>query len=139
MPKFAEIQISTNQVRRVFSQDEQPPDIPRKDVMFLPFVEVPKPAYDGETQNLSGPQPYAVSSTDVRQVWTVTAKTAAELDTIKDQKVGNMDGAILQIAFRHENLIRELIRALRATSTAANNAANSAILQVCQRPQTLAM
>lgn len=46
----------------------------------------------------------------------------------RDRQVDALDAAAFQALFRHENLIRELIRALRASSTAANTAATSASL-----------
>lgn len=47
-------------------------------------------------------------------------------DTAKDRIIGQIDRATLKVLYRHENLVRELIRALRASSTAANTAATSA-------------
>ena len=44
----------------------------------------------------------------------------------KDVVVNKLDTTVLQILFRHENLNRQLIRALRAVSTQANNAATAA-------------
>ena len=44
----------------------------------------------------------------------------------KDVKLSAADQVAMTILFRHENLIRELIRALRASSTAANTAATNA-------------
>jgi len=43
-----------------------------------------------------------------------------------DKAIDDVDAVTFKILFRHENLIRELIRALRASSTAANNAATTA-------------
>lgn len=44
----------------------------------------------------------------------------------RDRQVDELDIVALQVTFRHENLIRQLIRALRASSAAANTAANAA-------------
>lgn len=44
----------------------------------------------------------------------------------KDVQINNADQVAFTVLLRHENLIRELIRALRATSTAANTAATNA-------------
>lgn len=54
------------------------------------------------------------------------ATDAAEDSAAKDAQLNAVDAATLKLLFRHENLLRELIRALRASSTAANTAANSA-------------
>lgn len=44
----------------------------------------------------------------------------------KDVSYDKSDTVALQVLFRHENLIRELIRGLRASSAAANTAATTA-------------
>lgn len=44
----------------------------------------------------------------------------------RESKVDRMDVAVFRVLFRHENLIRQLIRALRATSSGANTQANTA-------------
>jgi hypothetical protein len=44
----------------------------------------------------------------------------------KDAQIDGVDTAVFQVLYRHETQIRQLIRALRATSTAANNAAATA-------------
>lgn len=88
-------------------------------------IETTKPAYDPVTQVREGPV-ITVETTRVTEVWTVRAKTAGEIDADKDAVINGLDAVILNAVFRHENLIRELIRALRATSTAANNAATAA-------------
>lgn len=44
----------------------------------------------------------------------------------RDRQVDELDVVAFQLLFRHENLIRELIRALRASSAQANTAATSA-------------
>lgn len=62
----------------------------------------------------------------VEQILLTAQEEAAELDAVKTGLVDAMDVAVFRALFRHENLIRALIRALRATSTAANNAATSA-------------
>jgi hypothetical protein len=44
----------------------------------------------------------------------------------KDVMIDAVDQATFRVLYRHENMIRQLVRALRATSTAANNAATAA-------------
>lgn len=44
----------------------------------------------------------------------------------RDRQVDAVDATAFKILFRHENLIRELIRALRASSTTANTQATTA-------------
>lgn len=43
----------------------------------------------------------------------------------KDPQIDAVDIATFRVLFRHENLIRDLIRALRGSSTQANNSANN--------------
>lgn len=44
----------------------------------------------------------------------------------KDAQIDSADQVAFTILFRHENLIRELVRALRASSTTANTQATTA-------------
>jgi hypothetical protein len=44
----------------------------------------------------------------------------------KDPRVDDADVVAMKLAYRHENYLRQLNRALRASSAAANTAANSA-------------
>lgn len=79
----------------------------------------------------AGNRPSAVSSqqelADVLSAAGVALPAGwVESDASKDRRVSASDTVALRIAFRHENLIRELNRALRASSTAANTAATSA-------------
>lgn len=52
--------------------------------------------------------------------------TTAEIDRAKDCVYDAADVVSMRVLYRHENLIRQLIRALRASSSAANTAANNA-------------
>lgn len=53
-------------------------------------------------------------------------ETAAEADRRKERLADATDAAAMRVLFRQENLVRQLIRALRASSSAANTAANNA-------------
>jgi hypothetical protein len=54
------------------------------------------------------------------------AELDADLEAHKDLQVNSIRYAELRALFNHENRLRQLTRALRASSTAANNAATSA-------------
>lgn len=63
------------------------------------------------------------------RVWRVPDAQVVSVGDVfddRDRQVDELDIVAMQVLFRHENLIRELIRALRASSAAANTAANSA-------------
>lgn len=73
---------------------------------WLP-VEVTNPAYEPATQVSEGPV-VSVLSDKVTRVWTVRAKTVAELDADKDNVVNAMDMLAFKVLFNHENRIRTL-------------------------------
>ena len=77
---------------------------------------------------------------DQEVVWDVPNNSTVQVGDVfdpRDKEVDDMDRVILRITYRHENLIRQLIRALRNTSTAANNAATSAGLPTLANSQDL--
>jgi hypothetical protein len=83
---------------------------------WLP-IEVTDPgAYDPATQVKEGPFT-TVEAARVTDIYSVRAKTAAELSADKDNQVNTISNVLLQIAFNHENRIRAL--AGQATVTAA--------------------
>jgi len=66
-----------------------PPDLTRKGLRWLP-VEVTDPAYDSETHVREGPT-ITILVDKVTRVWTVRAKTAAEIDAEKTEEIDNID------------------------------------------------
>jgi hypothetical protein len=73
---------------------------------WLP-VEVTNPSYDPAIQVSEGPV-ITVLSDKVTRVWTVRAKTAAELDADKDGTVNALDMLAFKVLFNHENRVRAL-------------------------------
>lgn len=81
---------------------------------------------NGVVTNVYGPAP--VEDPEREWLWVVDDATVVNVGDAfdpKDPKIDGVDVAVFQVLFRHENLIRQLIRALRGTSTAANNSATT--------------
>jgi hypothetical protein len=69
------------------------------------------------------------AAADYDGIWSVPDATIVNVGDpfdVKDVLIDAVDVASFRVDFRHENLLRQLIRALRASSTAANNAATAA-------------
>lgn len=98
----------------------QPADIPHKQIVWLP-LEVTKPNFDSATQVRTGPVD-TILPDKVTRVWTVRAKTAAELDADKVLQVDGLDAALLKVAFNHENRIRTLEARAQITFAQFNDA-----------------
>lgn len=73
---------------------------------WLP-VEVTNPSFDPTTQVSEGPV-ITVLADKVTRVWTVRAKTAAELDADKDAVLTAYDMLSFKVLFNHENRVRTL-------------------------------
>lgn len=99
MAKYALVQDSTQEVLKVVEGDREfrtgtPPDLPRKDMTWLPYVEV-NPSCDN-TQVKEGPVD-VVTATEVTRTFTVRAKTAQELDAEKNaETVGLFKNKVLR-------------------------------------------
>ncbi len=87
--------------------EKQPPDVSGKGWTWLPAPIVPKPNYDPATQMLSGPT-YAVTTKEVVESWSVTDKTAQQLDDEKSSEVTALTGVLFQVIFNLHNRIRAL-------------------------------
>ena len=85
---------------------DTPPDLARKGVAWLP-VEITDPPFDPATQVRSGPVT-TVEADRVSRVWTVRAKTAAEIDADKTLQIDGLDVAVFRALCNHENRIRAL-------------------------------
>jgi len=79
-------------------------------------VETTMPSYDPATQVRTGPVT-TVEETRVTDVWTVRAKTAAELDADKDIQINDLDIVAFKVLFNHENRIRALENKAAITAT----------------------
>jgi hypothetical protein len=74
---------------------------------WLPVIDT-KPDYDSGTQVREGPV-VTVNANDVTRVWTVRAKTAEELDAMKDESTNDAAVSVIgKVLFNHENRIRAL-------------------------------
>jgi hypothetical protein len=74
---------------------------------WLPVIDT-KPDYDDGTQVRTGPV-VTVNANDVTRVWSVRARTAEELDAIKDEMANDAAVTVLgKVLFNHENRIRAL-------------------------------
>lgn len=56
---------------------------------------------------------------------------------LKDKEIDEVEAAVFQVIYRHENLIRGLIRAVRGAGAAANNSANNEGLPTTAQSQDL--
>jgi hypothetical protein len=83
-----------------------------KDGVVVNIVNAPDDAYPSTHTEWLVPDDYVVSVGD-------------EFDG-KDPAIDDADVVAMKIAYRHENYLRQLNRAFRASSTAANTAANAA-------------
>jgi hypothetical protein len=72
---------------------------------WLPIVVTDPGAFDPATQVKEGPFT-TVEAARVTDVYSVRAKTAAELSADKDSQIAGIANVLLQIAFKHENDIR---------------------------------
>ncbi len=71
--------------------------------------------------------PIVMEGYDVLPESLVGPKNVGDTYDLRDvQMQREVSPAVLKVLTRHENLIRQLVRALRATSTAANTQANNA-------------
>lgn len=73
---------------------------------WLPVADT-KPSYNSATQVLEGPA-ITVEAMRVTRVWTVRAKTSAELDLALEERLPSAESAIFKVCFNHENRIRAL-------------------------------
>jgi len=103
MPNYALIKAGVFQEVRVY--DTQPPDIPHKQVVWLPFVVVTPPS-DPATQVVD--YQIVISPTQVTRQGTVRNLTAQELDAIAYAKVDDLAKVAFEAIFNHENRIRAL-------------------------------
>jgi hypothetical protein len=84
-----------------------PPDIPHKNVRWLPAPQAEAPAYDPATQVLEGPT-VSIGKEAVTESYAVRDKTAEELDADKDAKLGTVDVFVLKVLCDHESRVRAL-------------------------------
>lgn len=90
---------------KVYAADVKPVDIPHKQVIWLPFLRSPAPAFDAATQVLLGPT-ITINADNVSSDYSVRQKTQAELDADKQAYVDNVDMLVFKVLFDHENRIR---------------------------------
>lgn len=90
-----------------YTSDDKPPDIPHKQVVWLPFVRSAAPALDTATQVLLGPT-ITIHADHVSSDYSVRQKTQIELDTNKQAHVDSVDMLVFKVLFNHENRIRTL-------------------------------
>ncbi len=82
---------ATGEIREYRDHAERPADLPLKGLRWRPVADT-DPPFDGATQKRTGPV-VNVKADDVTRVWTVTDKTAQELDAEKDaQAASEIDG-----------------------------------------------
>lgn len=119
MAEFARVQTSTNAVQEIRdfgAGTPQPLAIPHKNIDWRPVTRV-TPAFDSATQTREGPVT-TVYADRVEIVWTVRAKTPAELDEIKDAAIGAIDerSAMKALAAALYAVVNE-VRALKGQTT----------------------
>lgn len=92
---------------KVYTSDVKPPDIPHKQVVWLPFVNSAAPVFAPATQVLLGPT-ITIHADHVSSDYSVRQKTQVELDADKQVYVDNVDMLVFKVLFNHENRIRTL-------------------------------
>lgn len=92
---------------RSVSAETQPPNIPHKNVVWLPFIREATPSFDPKTQVLLGPT-IIISVDNVTAGYSVRQKTQQELDANKQAYIDNVDMLFFEVLFNHENRIRVL-------------------------------
>ena len=93
---------------------------------WKPVVKNGDDQFDSSIQVKEGPVT-TIEATQVTDTWTIRAKTAAELDSDKDNQVNAFNSVAFKIAFNHENRIRAL-EAKPAITAAQFKAAIKALL-----------
>lgn len=86
--------------------DSVPNDPIGKNWRWLPVI-VTDPAFNSETEVKEGPV-VTIEPMRVTRIWTVRAKTTAELDAGRTAKIDDVAEAILRAICNHENRIRAL-------------------------------
>lgn len=99
---------------------DTPPDTTRKGFQWLPYVDT-NPPFDSATQVKTGPV-VTIEATQVTRVWSVRAKTAQEIDDIKEGIVSEIAFLMFELAFDHENRVRVLEAKAPITRAAFRNA-----------------
>jgi hypothetical protein len=90
-----------------FADDIDPKAGTKPGWRWLPAPIASAPTHDPETQVLEGPT-RIVGATSVTENYTVRARTTAELDAVRDEKLDGIAEAVLRVLCNHENRLRTL-------------------------------
>lgn len=105
MADFALIDTTTNTILEFHGFVDRPPDLPHKNLKWLPVVVTLPPMEDDQVRE--GPV-VTVEADRVTRVWTVRDKTAQEIDDEKEGYLNDLEQLGFEIDFDHENRIRVL-------------------------------